>query len=109
MQTFHYIRPVSQYTLAYGKNAVFSDPQAILQTKAMRKDPITDSEEEESGPVNPGEAECGPVNPGDFLLVHLHGACSTRKCVAQAAKTTDATIEVTFLHATGTGQDVCVP
>lgn len=98
-QSFHFIKPMDRHTLAYGRNSVFTQPDAVLLTKAMTAEGEIPPENEE----NIEEINDNPTtfNTGDFIVARLESTRSVADFVAQITDIKDEVIYVSFLRASG--------
>ena len=93
--SYHYIKPINNHTLAFGKNSIFTCPSIVLQSKVMCAQ-------------NAGQEEAFNLRQGDFVTICLAARCGSRTYVAQVMAYENEELDVCFLRATGYSKKVFV-
>lgn len=104
-QRYHYLKPVTDVSIACGKNSVFSSPSAPLNMHQLRERPAEAAvEEDDTAQVR----NDGNYKPGDFIYVELRGIRSVGHYVGQITCVSRDVIDVNFLRASGSDKTVFV-
>ena len=122
-QSCHFVKPVNKQVLAFGPNAIFSNPSAPLSVCALLRVNEGIHEGEVNAPEQPSDDDSAPagsvsstseespmpmIKCGDFIRACLEGRRKTNYFVGQVLQMSDSALEVNFLRAANSSQKTFV-